>query len=379
MCCHFALIPSKLQSLSEQIKKDDLIKLDIMGQKAITAKTNKIISELKDSDFWINIQIDDDSRVDVVNSITKLFKHHNDQSSAKPSFDFSSSQSTRILDIIQKANTSTLKDLQQDTTKLREISEKITILECSLANAPNDDEIGPLLSSIGNVHNQIGMLQSEIEHMEEKISSSISLEQHLNTKLRNIVSQIYKNKKSIENVEITQNVQMVLEEFIEQLRLKKISILEQYLLDAIKMLMHKRNFIHSVTVDPETFEITLYRKNRDRFSKELLSEGEKQMFAMAVLWALAKTSGRPLPFMIDTPLARLDEEHRTNILEQFFPTASHQVLIFSTDTEIKYDDFVKLEQNMMRSYAMEYVEEEGATIKHDGYFWNKRGEKIVAI
>jgi DNA sulfur modification protein DndD len=46
----------------------------------------------------------------------------------------------------------------------------------------------------------------------------------------------------------------------------------------------------------------------------MLSKGELQMFATAIVWGLAKTSGRPLPFIIDTPLARLDEEHRANLI-----------------------------------------------------------------
>ena len=83
--------------------------------------------------------------------------------------------------------------------------------------------------------------------------------------------------------------------------------------------------------------------------------------------------------MIDTPLARLDEGHRTNIVEKFFPIASHQVMIFSTDKEIEKNDYRKLKPHMARSYAMEYLEDEGTTKKHDGYFWNKEGKRVVAI
>ena len=83
------------------------------------------------------------------------------------------------------------------------------------------------------------------------------------------------------------------------------------------------------------------------------------MLATAVLWALAKTSGRPLPFMIDTPLARLDSNHRNNLVEKFFPIVSHQILIFSTDEEIKNQYYEKLKPYM--------------------YFWDKQGEKIVKV
>jgi DNA sulfur modification protein DndD len=143
--------------------------------------------------------------------------------------------------------------------------------------------------------------------------------------------------------------------------------------------MHKKDFIQKVSVDKDSFEVTLYRQNDDPFPKDLLSKGEKQMFATAILWALAKTSGKALPFLIDTPLARLDEGHRVNLIEKFFPLASHQVAIFSTDTEITFEHYKKLKPYLNRSYAMEFVPEEGQTQKHSGYFWNEKGEKVVAI
>ena len=53
-----------------------------------------------------------------------------------------------------------------------------------------------------------------------------------------------------------------------------------------------------------------------------------------MLWALGRTSGRPLPVIIDTPLARLDSDHRRLLVENYFPQASHQVILLSTDTEV---------------------------------------------
>lgn len=48
---------------------------------------------------------------------------------------------------------------------------------------------------------------------------------------------------------------------------------------------------------------------------------------MSMLWALTKTSGQKQPFIVDTPLARLDSKHRDNLVELFFPHASHQMMI----------------------------------------------------
>jgi DNA sulfur modification protein DndD len=123
----------------------------------------------------------------------------------------------------------------------------------------------------------------------------------------------------------------------------------------------------------------LYDKDGNESPKDLLSKGEKQMYATAVLLALAKTSGKPLPFMIDTPLARLDVGHRDNLIDKFFPFASHQVVIFSTDSEIDEKYYSKMKPYISRSYAMEYMPGEGKTIQNQGYFWNDKGEKVIAV
>jgi len=96
------------------------------------------------------------------------------------------------------------------------------------------------------------------------------------------------------------------------------------------------------------------------------------------LWSLAKTSGRSLPFIIDTPLARLDVDHRNNLVEEFFPAASHQVIILSTDTEITKPYYEKLLPYIARSYSMEYDDKMRCSKISDHYFEFKE-EKTIAV
>jgi DNA sulfur modification protein DndD len=197
--------------------------------------------------------------------------------------------------------------------------------------------------------------------------------------MREVVTDKHKNKRLASGADIAERVDNVLDEYSQRLRKSKLKLLEDYLLQGIQMLIHKENFIEKVSIDKETFEVTLYRQNDDELLKSELSKGEQQMFATAVLWALAKTSGRPLPFIIDTPLARLDKEHRVSLIEQFFPIASHQVVIFSTDTEVDENFYPKLYPYITRSYSMIYDSKKGKTTKRDGYFWDEKGEKVIEV
>jgi len=104
-------------------------------------------------------------------------------------------------------------------------------------------------------------------------------------------------------------------------------------------------------------------------STERLSEGEKQIFAISVLWGLARASAHPLPAIIETPMARLDAAHRRHLIERYFPHASHQVLILSTDTEIDRQYYHALEPHIGRAYHLNYDEQTRATQGKEGYSW----------
>ena len=123
-------------------------------------------------------------------------------------------------------------------------------------------------------------------------------------------------------------------------------------------------------IDPETFEITLLDVNNRRVPIDRLSSGERQIFAIAFLWGLTRTSGKRLPVIIDTPLGRLDNEHRENLVKNYFPNVSHQVIILSTDVEIDNKLFNMLKGYVSHSYQLIYDENCMCTRIYKGYFWD---------
>lgn len=126
-----------------------------------------------------------------------------------------------------------------------------------------------------------------------------------------------------------------------------------------------------ITIDIETFGLNLYDSQGKSLPKNRLSAGEKQLLATALLWGLARVSGRNLPVAIDTPLGRLDSSHRQNLLERYFPTASHQVLLLSTDTEIDKAAAKQLETAgaIATEYLLNYDIKTRQTSVQSGYFW----------
>lgn len=125
-------------------------------------------------------------------------------------------------------------------------------------------------------------------------------------------------------------------------------------------LCRKRNFIDRVTIDRDSFVVTLYRGER-AFPRNQLSAGEQQLFAIATLWALREVSNRPMPVLIDTPLSRLDSEHRQTMLTEFFPHVAHQTVILATDAEIDDTFFADLAPALSHFYQLTFDEIVGET------------------
>ncbi len=142
--------------------------------------------------------------------------------------------------------------------------------------------------------------------------------------------------------------------------------------DSLKQLLRKETLVTGVSIDPETFALELKGRDGRLLAPERMSAGERQLLSVAVLWGLARASSRPLPTVIDTPLGRLDSTHRHLLLTRYFPHASHQVILLSTDEEISGRSYETLRPCVGRSYALDFDESKAATVIRPGYFAEAR-------
>ena len=145
--------------------------------------------------------------------------------------------------------------------------------------------------------------------------------------------------------------------------------IEEHVLRSLQQLLRKSDLIGAISIDPETFTVELQRGDGSPLSARQLSAGERQLLAVALLWGLAQASGRPLPIVIDTPLGRLDGQHRTHLIERYFPHASHQVILLSTDQEIDETAWQRLKPAIGHSYYLNHPAGAGGTTVENGYFW----------
>jgi DNA sulfur modification protein DndD len=144
--------------------------------------------------------------------------------------------------------------------------------------------------------------------------------------------------------------------------------LEALMLECFQQLLHKPDLARGLRIDPVSFQISLTGQDGRVLPFDRLSAGERQLLATAMLWGLARASGRPIPTIIDTPLGRLDSSHRRNLVDHYFPNASHQVILLSTDEELVGPYLNVIAPFVARNYLLTHDTTSGKTSINEGYF-----------
>lgn len=160
----------------------------------------------------------------------------------------------------------------------------------------------------------------------------------------------------------------VLKKFKIRLQREKIDKLSVTATECFQTLVEKDSLVSKINIDTDSLDVTILDPDGNELLKNQLSAGEQQMFAISIVWALARTSGYKAPVVIDTPMARLDSSHRANFVTRYLPAASSQVLVLSTDEEIygRYLDMIR--ENVIDYFTLHYREDEQCTSIINGYF-----------
>ena len=163
----------------------------------------------------------------------------------------------------------------------------------------------------------------------------------------------------------------IVEEFTVELQKRKTGVLADTITACYKKLANKKNLIQKIVMDPRSLDIVYLDDLGKTVSKDSLSAGEKQLMVIAILWALAICSKKKLPVIIDTPLSRLDSMHRTALVTTYFPQASEQTIILSTDSEIDHTYYNMMKESVGDEFTLSYSEETKSTTILKGYFQDK--------
>ncbi|TBV17409.1 DNA sulfur modification protein DndD [Stutzerimonas kirkiae] len=239
----------------------------------------------------------------------------------------------------------------------------------NIARAPEEKVLMPLFNQQGQLQGRLSALEEQRSVLAEEAKALLNQLSTSARQLDELYTEIAESQEAERLTGLAQNARDVLKEFSTRARIEKLKELESQFYTSFNGLARKEDRNLSIQIDPNSFEVVLIDDEGLTLRKDELSAGEKQIFAISILEALARTSGRSLPVVIDTPLGRLDSIHRKKLVENYFPKTSHQVIILSTDTEIDYAFYEGLQGSISHSYHLVYNPETRSTHVEEGYFW----------
>lgn len=213
------------------------------------------------------------------------------------------------------------------------------------------------LAALKEAERVFGGLERHLQFCDEGIDRLLRELETMERKFKSEETALKKVAQEERGTALAARAQNALSSFGTALLKDRISRLKAEFVDCFNRLSRKKSLVASVEIDPADFNVTLIGSDGVMIEKNSLSAGERQIYAISMLWALGKTSGRQLPIVIDTPFSRLDQNHRLAIVRDYLPVASHQLILLCTDTEMTPSLAKTLGAHVARSYKLEVTSE----------------------
>lgn len=413
------------------IMKDMIPQLDQQIKYEEKASIHEYITNMISKEFISNIvadKVDNDNGISdtVYDAIIKKFEVSNGACDGMI-FDLSKTEMGQILHL---ADTVTSFDSKEFTNKIKEkdkLVKKITSVRQKLKNALSEEDARKYTDEIVNAKHRIEILELETIQKQNEKAELDSRMQTLNSELSILKDKIRASTQDKHVLDLSTSISQMMERLINNSMISIRKQLSQRIIENLQQIYRKDNLISIIEIS-ENFKFDLYQaqqftmdelkslianigvkeffhvigdesiqrlcryfslNNADdienaiiscdaketylelykRIDLNMLSKGERQIFILALYWAIIQISGKHIPFVIDTPYARIDASHREEISSKFFPNISSQVIILSTDEEITKDYYKIIKPYIAKEYLLQNNQSENKTTVTNGYFF----------
>ncbi|MGW6836051.1 DNA sulfur modification protein DndD [Streptomyces sp. NPDC054949] len=365
----FLLMGTQLKELRKQAK-----------QEHSAAEAGQVLDVLTERDEWLLKLLPESARDEVMEKL--------DQDRAKRS----KSTALKInlgLPHDAQAQISVLDEgLVRDKARAAELlkqlgaaSEEVDQLDRQLAGVPEQSKVEALQDARDEQVQKVSQIRAGMARNDQRILELKRRRENATAALERAHKSFIQTKVKAEEVEriikYSEKARSTLERFGEALLQRHINRLEVAVLQSFKELMRKQGLVHDLRIDTDKFTLTLSDGEGESLDPGRLSAGERQLLAVSLLWGLMKVAGNRLPSVIDTPLGRLDSRHREHLVDRYFPYASEQVLLLSTDEEIDEYLLDRLKKSVARTYTLVHDDTNFTTSVVEGYWWNVGAQNVV--
>lgn len=249
----------------------------------------------------------------------------------------------RVIDNISLPNTNLVDECKKISEQEAE-KEKLESLYSRLAGSNNDELLEKLKRASEEHRNVYVTLNGKYQRLLQVELKCSEKERELERLQKRILDSVPNQVKA----QRAQATKLVLDELMQDLISMKLDELGKAVTDLNHKLAHDKR-IARVKIK-STGDFQLYGENGLEISSAL-SAGQMQILIMALVSGLAEVTGYQAPYVIDTPLARLDDEHRQGLFKHW-SSLNQQVILLSQDTEITQEVKQKLSPSIQKTYLV---------------------------
>lgn len=362
----FYLAKNLLNKTREQIQEEE--SLQLFKQLDTRLTDDKLATLLKS----INSSVTKDTSKTLKNELLNLMKPKEEILQVHGA---SFSESSLVENMFQKVTGDTDKecleiigDNKAKLLELQSLREKLRINDTT-------NEFSEMIQGMEKIQQRIISLDNEINETNLKAQECKSELDNTFTAIDKLQSTLRDSDKTKSSFLESQKIIALSRRFREIQLKKKLQQVQIESTSMLKKILRKHNYVASIHIYPETYDVILLDSNKEPIEKTTLSAGEKQILLISIIWAIFKCSGRKVPFIFDTLLGRLDKTHKAAILKEFIPNSGRQAIILSTDTEIDETHYNILKEYIAKEYMLDFNVERKETNVLDQYFPFK-GEEV---
>lgn len=366
----FAIAGKQMAQLEEQLLNEQKIKQRQLPASVINRKVPEIIQALQASE--LNDKIQPQSRKHYYSRLQELLKDQllgNDQSDkAKLHHDLTKEQYEQFRVIMHDLRNSFRTNWDSVTKAIRQNRSEYNRITKRLQEAESKEN-DKLIQSYRDDKIEMDTKAEELSTAILNLTKEISVAEHQYASKKKVLEELTKrvtlDKQYKEKDDKAAKLIEELDRFIVRIKNEKRHSLEERIKTSLDVLMHKKQFVTKVEVliEHDVLDIKLYNKKTE-IVKDNLSKGEQQLYATALLKALVEESGIDFPVFVDSPMQKYDVEHAANIISEFYPTISKQVVLFPLlKKEINKEEYKLLSPFVKQVYMIENDASMGSSIR----------------
>lgn len=417
----FLIVKNQIFNLKNQIKNesDNLVYSQLKDKLSVDYFKNLLLNKLDTSSI-------DEIALTVSESLIDDIKPSNQEDEFKVIHNLSNDESNSLLALIDNMLSIDNNNILSMFDEHRNIGEELAEIRTTLNSSLEDESLNKYINELTDLSNKIGHLSEVKNHLEIKLKDLELLVSNTEISKNKAKSKYTDLLQSNKVVDMSSDLILMLDDMITTLTESKTKEIQNNFMYIFKKIIRKDNFIDFIDID-SNFNTALYinkmynsleienlienigydemeKKLGNLFFEDLFAEyevknrsellnkiknsnqssfinlrtkvdingfssGEKQIYILCLYWALLKASDIEIPFIIDTPYARIDETHRNNITNEYFSTISDQVIILSTNTEIDEKSYKDIKPRLNGEYLIDYDDINRKTIQSKGYFF----------